>query len=139
MINKREQFMWYMEKMLFLPYYWGGDDPIAGFDCSGSVNEGFKSIGMMTNTEDRTANQLRDWLKDKTVVHPIRGCLVFFKNDSGHVFHVGTCLNELQMIEFGGGGSDTIDLATAIKRNAYGRVRPFSTRTDIDCFIDPFI
>jgi L-2-hydroxyglutarate oxidase LhgO len=43
------------------------------------------------------AQQIKDWLIAKKVDVPIPGCLVFFKDSAGRVFHVGVVRNELQM------------------------------------------
>lgn len=39
------------------PYIWGGDDP-SGFDCSGFVIECLKSVGLLSENEDFTADGL---------------------------------------------------------------------------------
>lgn len=39
------------------PYIWGGDDP-SGFDCSGFVIECLKSVGLLSEKEDYTADGL---------------------------------------------------------------------------------
>ena len=45
-------------KFIGLPYIWGGDDTIKGFDCSGFVIELFKSVGILPRKGDWTAETL---------------------------------------------------------------------------------
>ncbi|MFC1535727.1 NlpC/P60 family protein, partial [Candidatus Neomarinimicrobiota bacterium] len=35
-----------------LPYLWGGDDAVAGYDCSGLVIEILKSVGLLQRSGD---------------------------------------------------------------------------------------
>uniref|UniRef100_A0A6M3JPN5 NlpC/P60 domain-containing protein n=1 Tax=viral metagenome TaxID=1070528 RepID=A0A6M3JPN5_9ZZZZ len=118
------------------PYLWGGDDPLAGFDCSGFAVEYCKSGGCLPRTGDWTANGLYERFK---VVHiPYEGCLVFWEN-SGRIIHVEICLDDIYAIGFSGGGSDTLTVQDAIKANAYCKVRPFRSRAGLYGFVDPFL
>ena len=127
------------------PYKWGGDDPMAGFDCSGFVVEILKSVGTLSLKGDWTAQGLWDRTKDVSTNKPRLGCLVFWKTPSiGRVYHVEFCLNDELSIGAGGGGSMTETVQDAIDQNAYVRVRPFLTRSGIrlyfsNPFEDPFV
>lgn len=55
-MTQREAFVWYAERFIGRPYVWGGDDPMAGFDCSGLVIEAGMAVGLYT--EDDTARGL---------------------------------------------------------------------------------
>src|SRR5262245_24009514 len=46
------------ESHLNSPYAWGGDDSITGFDCSGLVIEGLRSVGLLARDGDWTAADL---------------------------------------------------------------------------------
>lgn len=112
------------------PYRWGGDDPMAGFDCSGLVIELLQSCGVLPKGIDMTAQGLFQYPVFQPVSFATLGALAFFGASKSQVTHVGFCLNDQLMLEAGSGGSSTVDLATAIKQNAYVRVRPIKSRKD---------
>ncbi len=116
-------------------YTWGGDDAIAGFDCSGFIIELFKSVGVLPRSGDWTAEGLYMLFKDKTVSYPKEGCLVFYakKNKINHVEYVWK--NGLT-IGASGGGSKTKTREDAIKHNAYIKVRPM--RKEYYAIVNPF-
>jgi cell wall-associated NlpC family hydrolase len=135
----REIFLSYADKMLRLPYAWGGDDPLKGFDCSGLVVECLKGVGVLPYTGDWTAHALFRVLAKNTVKKPYRGCLVFFGISFEAIRHVGICLNELIMIEAGGGDRSVKTKERAIEKNAYVRIRPINIRKDLIVTVDPFL
>ena len=121
-----------------LPYRWGGDDPIQGFDCSGFVIEILKSVGALPRRGDWTAHGLYYMFTDKIVQEPIEGCLVFWERQDGRVVHVELCIDANFAIGASGGGGTTITIEDAIQKNAYIKVRPFRSRPHIRGFVDPF-
>ncbi len=127
----------YAMSMLGRPYLLGGDDPIAGFDCSGFAQELLASVGI-DPPGDQSADQLLQAFKGRPVqgVPPV-GALVFY-GSKGKVTHVGISIGEGLMVEAGGGGSKTTNLAAAILDNAYIRVRPINRRADLMAIVDPF-
>lgn len=126
----------YIRSFIGLPYRWGGDDPLGGFDCSGLAIEMLKSVGIMEPHWDTTADGLMHIFP--IVESPEVGCLVLFGKD-GRASHVGIMVNSEQMIEAGGGGSSTLTEKDAEKQNAFVRVRPIKARRDFLCFADPFL
>jgi cell wall-associated NlpC family hydrolase len=132
----------YARSFLGLPYLWGGDDPIAGFDCSGLCIEVLQGVGLFPHGADTTADGL--WRKYLRVTVPRCGCLALFgsKERATHVAWVTRVYGEaVYIIEAGGGGSTTVDLAAAIKQNAYIRMRQIGgsgTRGDLLGYVDPF-
>ena len=118
------------------PYYWGGDDPMQGFDCSGFVIEILKSVGLLQRNGDWTAAGLSSMFPHVDV--PYRGCLVFWENAAGKIIHVEYCLDETFSIGASGGGSSTTSEQAAITGNAYIKVRPFRSRNRIAGFADPW-
>jgi len=125
------------------PYVWGGDDPVAGFDCSGLVIECLKSVGILPHKGDWTADGLYHMFKSAGcgVGSPYGGCLVFWKSSrTGKMRHVEVCINEHLSIGASGGGSAVHSRADAIRQNAYIKVRPFFGRSrDKLFFVDPFL
>jgi len=126
------------QKMINLPYRWGGNNPMNGFDCSGLVVEVFKGIGLLPHRGDWGAASLSaKWPK---TTEPKPGCLVFF--GAGKVTHVGIVEavfdDRVIMIEAGGGGSSTKTLADAANQDAYVMRRPVDRRKDVLFYTDPF-
>ena len=122
---------------LGLPYRWGGDDPMQGFDCSGFVIELLKSVGLLPVGFDTTANGLWKMYADREIFEPYEGCLVFY-GTGGYVSHVEYCLSPELSIGASGGRSSTTDLDAAVRQNAYIKVRPLGRRDDVRGFADPF-
>ena len=123
--------------MLNLPYIWGGDDGIKGFDCSGLAQELLAMLGL-DPAGDQTAQVLHDWFKSRSKEGPRDACtLVFYGKSVSSITHVAIMLDDQSMIEAGGGGSKTIDSNSAAAQNAYVRIRPFNRRTDIVAVLTP--
>jgi hypothetical protein len=120
------------------PYLWGGDDPMAGFDCSGFIVEILKSVGILPRKGDWTAQGLWDKFLEHDLEIPYAGCLVFWESN-GRVIHVEMCITSDLSIGASGGGSRTDSLQDAIDQNAYIKIRPFETRKGVKGFMDPFL
>lgn len=129
----------YAKSFIGVPYKWGGETPIDGYDCSGFVQEILRSVGL-DPIQDQTAQGLANhfFSYGEVLKDPRAGCLVFFGQANIKITHVGFMLNRLQMIEAGGGGSKVTDKQSAIDSRAFVRVRPYFNRTDIIYVIDPF-
>lgn len=124
---------------LGIPYIWGGDDPMTGFDCSGFAQEFLAAFGAHPKPGiDLTAQGLYQELT-KTGRYGARdlGSLAFFGKSSQKVTHVAVLLSPQLMFEFGGGGSRTVTLNEAKKQNAYGRIRPLDSRPDLVACVLP--
>ena len=120
----------YLMRFIGLPYHWGGDDPLEGFDCSGLIIEGLKAFGIVPHNFDTTSQGLFNKYYNKLIVIPDEGNLVFFGKGKDKISHVGYCISKDFMIEAGGGSSDTKDIETAKRRNAFIRIRPIEYRSD---------
>ena len=86
----RNEFVSCLERLLFMPYTWGGDDPAQGFDCSGVINEALQAIGLTDHKSDYTAEGLMRLFLEKIVPAPdgIKpGCLVFYLKGGGDADH----------------------------------------------------
>lgn len=120
------------------PYLWGGDDPVAGFDCSGFVIEILKSVGALPRRGDWTAAGLAERFEETKQAAGKEGALVFWASGAGKIIHVEYCLSETLSIGASGGGSATDSQADAIRQNAYIKVRPYRSRARLWGFVDPF-
>lgn len=142
MIGKKEAQYWFLktvESFQNLPYLWGGDDPMSGFDCSGMVVEGLKSIGAIGIHRDYTAEGL--WTKfhaQYEVPEASRGCLAFWFNSEGRATHVAVCLSSEVCLTADRGGSSTVGLTEAKKANAFIKIRPTNHRVATPKFVDIF-
>lgn len=135
-MNEKDRFYNYVLSFLNIPYKWGGNNPLTGFDCSGLTQELLSYFGM-DPAGDQTANDLYQHFqmygqKSK----PDLGVLLFF-GTTFRVIHVAMALDDYRMIEAGGGGSNTVDLESAKKQDAFIRVRPISHRKDLVEMIKP--
>jgi cell wall-associated NlpC family hydrolase len=131
---------WYAIQFAGLPYIWGGNNPLEGFDCSGFAQEILASMGLDPRG-DQTAQGLYDHFSDEEegqlCDEPEAGCLAFYGKPE-RITHVAFCLNEYQMIEAGGGGPACVDAKSAAANNAYVRIRPILARKDLIACIYPF-
>lgn len=142
----REVALFVWASYLNVPYRWGGDDPLAGVDCSGLVLEGLKAVGKVRRQDDFTADAILHQLFHDRSHFPLlletelrSGCLLFWKRGSkiGHVEIVWTrAEGELLTIGASGGGSRTKDRAAAIRDNSYVKIRRASPKWV--AAIDPF-
>ena len=136
-------------RMYGTPYIWGGDDMIAGFDCSGMQVEILQSVGILP-AGDWTAATLAGRLMHHEVFLQAPGCLVFWETSQGYIRHVEMCIGNWLSIGASGGGKDIRDqfddngylvktaLQAAIEHNAFVKVRPIEGRGRIRGYFDPF-
>jgi cell wall-associated NlpC family hydrolase len=112
------------------PYRWGGDDPMAGFDCSGLVIHCLQSVGELPQSFDSTAAGLfarfRDAGNELRTPPFSPGSLVFYSHDPApaRIHHVEMILNCDLSIGASSGGSATLTEADAIAQNAFVKIRP---------------
>ncbi len=126
----------YAMQLTGLPYIWGGDDPIRGFDCSGLILELLQAAGVWQGG-DATAAQIEAHFKENVAAEPTFGTLVFFGAGPSAISHIGFCLNATQMIEAGGGDHTCVNAEISAAKNAFVRVRPISRRKDVVCYRHP--
>lgn len=116
------------------PYRWGGDDPLAGFDCSGLVIEGLKAAGILPREGDWSAELLcnsvfKDYQRLNATQGFPAGALLFWLRGTparvGHVEIVWAVIGgKVFTIGASGGGSADVDVAHAVADNAYVKIRP---------------
>jgi len=129
----------YAWEFLGLPYRWGGDDTIHGFDCSGLVIEVLQSVGLLPHGSDLTANGLFLKYQNNVVATPYAGCLCLWMNLAGLATHVELFINELQTLGASGGGSATTSPDAAAAQNAFVKIRPRGYRGASYKIVDPFL
>ena len=131
-MTKTEIMVNYALEMLGTSYRWGGATPMGGFDCSGLVQEGLRSIGMISARVDHNSQMLHDALIKTCKQQGIEyGAILFFGKSKTQITHCAIAFHQGLMIEAGGGGSKTSTLADAIKDEAFVRVRPIGNRKDL--------
>lgn len=143
--NLREWAIHVAMSNLGRPYRWGGDDPMAGFDCSGLVIHCLQSVGLLPQTFDTTASglfaQFRVMGEMRTPPFP-PGTLVFYSHDPApaKIHHVEMVLNCDLSIGAASGGSGTLTEADAIAQNAFVKIRPIlgPHRPRFVFYADPF-
>lgn len=136
--SERDIFLDYAWRFVKVPYLWGGDDALAGFDCSGYVIECLKGVGLLPYAGDWTAHALWVLFQEKKLDRPDPGCLVFWK---GHhrMAHVEIVVHPGLSLGASGGGSRTDTLQDAIDQDAYIKMRPYQDRDARTLyFVDPF-
>jgi len=131
-MNQADVMVEYLMKFMGTPYIWMGNNPLHGFDCSGLVCEGLRSIGLIRRAEDLNSQMLHNkWPVAKRTVPPQRGDLLFFGKDSEQITHVAIAYSGGLMIEAGGGDSRSTTKEIAAMQNAFVRIRPISFRGDL--------
>lgn len=122
------------------PYIWGGDDPIAGFDCSGLVIELLTAAGVFPYGYDAPSRQILIDLiargAQKTS-YPQFGSICFYGKNPDTITHVAFCMDKETIIEAGGGGSANTTAEVSIKTNGFVRFRPLSFRKDLLVICNP--
>lgn len=124
-------------RLLDKPYIWGGDNPLRGFDCSGFVQWVLATVGMDPKG-DQSAQALYDHclLQGMSQVRGA-GALVFYGKSPERITHVALMINEFQIIEAGGGGSECTTREIAAQKGACVRIKMFGHRSDMLGFFMP--
>ena len=141
---KRAIALKYLWKWIGLPYVWGGDDPLAGFDCSGLIVEVLQAVGLMPHRSDDVAGGIFNRFRGCQVGHGYAGCLVVWwasgtdMDDPARAIHIEMMVDEMHTVGASGGGSKTKTKEDAIAQNAYVKLRPIGYRWTFYKIVDPF-
>lgn len=129
---------WECLRYLGIPYKWGGNNPIEGFDCSGYAQWILKSCGI-DPPGDQTAQALFDHFSKVGLLtnHHKLGTLLFFGQSVSKITHVAICLDAYRFSEAGGGDHLTLTKEDAAKRGACVRIRHINSRKDLVAKIHP--
>ena len=130
----------YLKCFIGLPYLWGGDDPLAGFDCSGLIVEVLQAVGLLRHGTDFSAAALYKKFEKKAIIRGYEGCLVFWygSDEREKIIHVEMMVDDFYAVGASGGSSKTLTIADAIKQNAFVKMRPIGYRGDKYLIVDPF-
>lgn len=136
----RTKAVWYLCRFLGqpIPYKYGGDNALEGFDCSGLIIEALIGIGLFSHNDDRTAHGLYLEFKDKKVEKLYSGCLVFWFKE-GRARHVAMAIDDYHIVGAAGGGEETTTPELAAKHDAWIYMRPLEYRGDNYKICDPFL
>lgn len=128
----------YALSFIGIPYLWGGNNPIEGFDCSGFVQELLASVGLDPIGRQDAQELYEHFKKDLNhcETEPSLGALAFFGKPE-KIIHVAFCLDNTRMVEAGGGNPSVINLASAARNNAFVKIRPISHRRDLVALLKP--
>ena len=127
-MTKRELAVEALKMHMGLPYKWGGNDPMTGFDCSGLMVEVLQTVGLMGRGSDDTADGLSRMFNETEVFQP--GVMVFWDwNKDGRIDHVEMIAHvdddgEIYTVGASGGDSSTSSVQAAIMADAYVKMRP---------------
>lgn len=138
---KMQIFRDYAFSFIGLPYKYGGDDPIKGFDCSGLVIELYQSLGLIPHKWDGNAQSIYDKFATSSMDNAYGlGSLVFYGQSVTKITHVALMLENSapwRILEAGGGTSQTVDSEVASINNAFIRIRPYDHRKDKVAILRP--
>lgn len=124
---------------LNIPYFWGGKNPLTGFDCSGLVEAILDSLGISPPGVARAQDIYHHFMVEGRAVgeYETVGALVFYGKSTNAITHVAMMINDYQVIEAGGGDETTVSPGAAARRGAYVRIRPTDYRKDQVAVIFP--
>ncbi len=130
----------YAISLIGTPYFYGGDDAVGGFDCSGLASELSRASGLEAWNFRMNAQQIFDrWKTRYRSAGPVPqlGDFAFYGTGENTIEHIAFCVNGATIIEAGGGDSATINPADAIQKNAFTRMRLLNYRRNLFAVLRP--
>ena len=136
----KDQFLKDTLKHCGIPYIWGGEST-KGCDCSGLMEILLSQWGL--NPDGRqTAQRFYDFfskapygvvIKDRSQVR--EGDLILYGKSISKITHIAMALDNVDMVEAGGGGSAVTTVEKALAANAKVRMAKIDRRNDIMAFV----
>lgn len=125
-------------KCLYVPYIWGGNDPVldGGLDCSGFLGYVFRKIGLLPSGFDDTAQGY--YSRWPVVKKPYKGCVAFYGKHAAHITHCMLVVNSGVCMGAVRGNSWMTTVERARLRDARIDIRSIDYRKDLCLITDPF-
>lgn len=132
----------YARQFIGVPYYWGGDTPMQGMDCSGFMQEVLAFCGLDPAGDQSAQDLYNHFVKKENHVDvpPGIGALVFYGKSLGEITHISMMTTPNTVIEAAGGTSAMKGPGArteAIAGKAFIKERPLTRRKDIVAIIMP--
>lgn len=119
--------------MVNIPYIWGGNSPLTGLDCSGSVQIPLKKLGILDSEVDYWSQSIYNELiiKGFASSEPSQDCILFFGKATDKIKHVAVAISPTWMIEAKAGGRTIISVEKAIEMQAFVDFGKINRRSDL--------
>ena len=139
MNKKRKAAIEIAKSLLWVPYTWGGKNPMVSLDCSGFIQAVLSQEIVGSIMKRGPAKNSNSQFKLFTEVDdPAPGCLAFYGKRE-KINHVMMCLDKEWAIGAAGGNSRILFIAQSIKHGAYVKILPLKYRKDLVAITDPFL
>lgn len=138
MNKKRKMAIEVAKSLLWVPYVWGGKNPMVALDCSGFIQAvlSYSTIGLMEPSPAK--NSRSQLLRFPEVEDAYTACLAFYGRKD-RINHVMMCIDTKWVIGSAGGNSTYTHIAKAMKYGACVKILPLYYRRDLVAITDPFL
>lgn len=122
---------------LNVPYVFGGNNPLAGMDCSGFIQWVLRSVGLDPPGRQNAQMLFDHFSKNGRWNSHQPGALIFFGQSASKITHIGMLVDQYRFIEAGHGDSTCTTKEIAAERGACVRISPLTLRKDVIAIIRP--
>jgi len=137
-ISSRKIYYDYLMSYIHTPYLWKGKSQNIGLDSSSFVVNVLKGAGVLPGYFDSNCQHLYNILTSRPVGNDIQfGAIVFYGKSVREIYHCGVMLNDMFMLESGGGSSQMTELSISYEQDARVRLRPKTYRKDFVAAVFP--